>query len=207
MQWGFSVFCGVAVWIAGGLPVAVAAPGPASLVKEQEEIPDWKARWELARTLGYVQRLDEAVTEYRKLIAERPDLLQAQAELAVILTWQGKGDEAFELIRKVPEESLDEKGRLALADLHLARANYDKAEPLLRAHLAQQPDDPVTRYKLAEMLSWGKRYEEALKEYRLILAARPDDVQVRRKYAQLLGWTGRHAEAVEELRRTLDVKP
>lgn len=67
----------------------------------------------------------------------------------------------------------------------------------------REPDDQLTRLKLAEVLSWTKRYDESLALYRTILAALPADLQVRRRYGLVLLWAGRPEESAAELRRTL----
>ncbi|MBN1103400.1 MAG: tetratricopeptide repeat protein [Deltaproteobacteria bacterium] len=168
-----------------------------------EEIPDWKARWELARLLSYVKRYEESLAEYGKLIRERPDLLEAKVEMAGVYTWKGEPDKAFEILNPIPLERIPEDKRIVLADLYTARKEYGKAEPIYRRHLERNPEDLKARLRLAEILSWTRRYQDSLSQYEMILKARPDDIQVRRKYAFVLSWSGRHADAIAELRRTL----
>ena len=168
-----------------------------------EEIPDWVARWELARVLGHLKRYDESVTEYRKLIKEKPALAEARAEMAQVLFWQGRSDEALAELERVPAASLDDGTREIMADLYRSQKRYDKAEPLYQSLLVRNPDNQKVRLKLAELLSWVKRYDESLAEYGKIIAKRPHDRQVRRKYAFVLIWAGRHAEAAQELKKTL----
>jgi len=62
-------------------------------VKPGEEIPDWVARWELARVLSYAKRYDESITEYEKVLKEKPDLTEAKLEMAKVLFW--KGDQKY----------------------------------------------------------------------------------------------------------------
>jgi tetratricopeptide (TPR) repeat protein len=169
-----------------------------------EEIPDWTARWELARVLSYVGKYDEAVTEYRKLLAEKPDLAEARIELANVFYWKGKKQEALEMLEGVSTKDLDVNSRVLLADIHVAQGKYREAEPLYRQYLDKHPEDLVVRLKLAEMLSWEKKYGPSLSEYEKILDAKPDDTQIRRRYAFVLIWAGRHQEAAAELRKTLD---
>jgi len=168
-----------------------------------EEIPDWKARWELARLLSYVKRYEESLAEYGKVLKERPDLLEAKLEMATVYAWKGQPDKAFEILGPIPLERIPEDKKVLVADLYTARKEYGKAEPIYRRHLESHPEDLKTRLKLAEILSWTRRYRESLSEYGTILKARPDDIQVRRKYAFVLSWSGRHADAIAELRRTL----
>lgn len=190
---------------------AVAAPRdmtpalrpPAAGGVEIEEIPDWLARWELARVLSYVKRYDEALVEYRKLIREKPALTDARLEMARLLFWQGKTDEALGEAEKVPPANLNDDARELMADLYRSQKRYDRAEPLYRFCLDRNPERDRIRLKLAEMLSWMKRYDESLAEYEKLLAKKPQDIQVRRKYAVVLIWAGRNEDAVRELKQTL----
>lgn len=183
--------------------VAQAAPA-AGAADAGGAIPEWKARWELARALSYAKRLDEAAAEYRKLLETKPDLAQARIELANILQWSGKPEEAFKELSAVPDRNLDEKSLLLKADLLVTLKQYEAAAEIYRQRLSRQKDDYETRVKLAEMLSWATNYDASIAEFQAALQARPDDIQTRRKYANVLIWAGRHDEAAAELRKTLD---
>lgn len=174
-----------------------------TITQEKGEIPDWLARWELAKVLSYSKRYDESVAEYRKLLKEKPNFYEAMAEMARVLFYQGKHAESLVIIEQIPVNSIDDNTRIIMADIYIARKEYAKAEPLYRAYLNRHPEDVKTRLKLADMLSWVKRYNESLTEYKIILNALPNDIQVRRKYAFVLIWSGRHNEAAEELKKTL----
>jgi len=184
----------------GVAPIQPVQPAPESL---QEEIPDWKARWELARLLSYVKRYEESLVEYERVLEEKPDLWEAKVELAQVLYWSGRQSEASRTLEAIPAGHMDERARLLMADLYVARKAYDKAEPIFRDHLKAHPEDYRAAVKLADVLSWTRRYEEAILLYKEVLNARPDDIQIRRKYAYVLIWAGRQWEAAAELRKTL----
>ena len=173
-------------------------------VKPGEEIPDWVARWELAKVLSYMKRYDESVTEYEKLLKEKPDLVDAKVELANVLFWKGDDKAAIKTLEQIPPKDITGETKVLMADLFVTQKDYGKAEPLYRAHLDSHPEDQAVRLKLAEMLSWQKKYDASLTEYRKILKARPDDIQVRRRYAFVLIWAGKHSEAASELKKTLN---
>jgi len=183
-------------------PSASQIPKP-DLLAIGEDIQDWQARRELARLLSYVKRYDESLEEYRKLLKEKPDLQEAWIEMASVLSWSGKIDDALVLLRNVPQQGLKKNERLALADIFIAGRDYPAAEALLREELESSPEDDQTRLKLAEFLSWTKRYEDSLREYTTLLKHRPSDIQIRRKYAYILIWSGKREQAVEELRKSL----
>lgn len=183
------------------IPPAVGKPAPP--ITGKEEISDWVARWELARVLGYAGRYDEAVAEYRKLLAAKPDLHEARIELASIIARQGKTEEVRRELERVPLDRIGDKARLLLAEIYAIRKEYPRAEVIYRDHLNRHSDDLEVRLKLAELLSWEKKYDDSLAEYEKILKARPDDIQVRRKYAFVLIWKGDFDKAAAELRKTL----
>ena len=168
-----------------------------------EVIPDWVARWELARCLTILKRYDEAIADYQILLKEKPELHKARLECAQALIWSDKKTEADALLEKIDASqfTLPEQG--ALADLYVILKKYALAAPLYRAVLAATPEDHKTRLKLAEMLSWEKKYAESLTEYTTLLKALPEDQQIRRKYALVLIWNGQHEAAIPELRKTL----
>jgi len=173
-------------------------------VKPGDDIPDWVARWELARVLSYMKRYDESIAEYEKVLKEKPGLIEAKIELAKVLFWKGDQQSAVRILEKVPSKDMTRETKVLMADLFVAQKDYAKAEPLYKSHLESHPDDQAVRLKLAEMLSWQKKYDASLAEYRKILKALPDDTQVRRRYAFVLIWAGKHSEAASELKKTLN---
>jgi thioredoxin-like negative regulator of GroEL len=200
-----------AAFLADGYLAVATAGDPAPVVRApnaaagsgSEEIPDWIARWELARVLSYVKRYEESAEEYRKLLKEKSDLTEARAEMAQVLFWQGKTEEALAELERIPPAKIKDGTRELMADLYRSHKRYEKSESLYRSILEHTPDNHKVRLKLAEILSWVKRYDDSLAEYRKILAKQPQDIQVRRKYAFVLIWAGRHAEAALELKQTL----
>jgi len=173
-------------------------------VKLGDEIPDWVALWELARVLSHVKRYDESITEYGKLLKEKPGLTEAKVEMAKVLFWKGDQKTAVRILEQIPPKDMEGDTKVLMADLFVTQKDYGKAAPLYRGHLDSHPEDQAVRLKLAEMLSWQKKYDASLSEYRTILKARPDDIQVRRRYAFVLIWAGKHSEAASELKKTLN---
>ena len=190
-----------------GPPAALAGPSadPASagLGKPGEDIPDWLARWELARLLSYTKRYRRSVEEYRKVLKEKPDLVKARAELAQVLFWDGRKKEALAELETLPPAEQAPETLLLRADLLSQDKQYARAEKLYRRYLSQKPDDAKARFKLAQTLSWNKRYKDSLEQYSMILKALPHDRQVRRHYALVLGWDGQLDKAIEEMDRSL----
>ncbi len=168
-----------------------------------EEIPDWQARLELARLLSYTKRYSESIAQYEKLISEKPDLITARIELARVHFWMGETGEAEKILASVSWDDLSPEARIDMADIYIARKEYDTAAKIYTDHLRAQPDDHPVRFKLAQVLSWQEKYDESMTQYELILRHDQEDIQVRRKYAQVLIWAGQFDKAITQLEQTL----
>ena len=180
-----------------------ADPAGAGLAKPGEEIPDWKARWELAKLLSYTKRYRRSIEEYRKVLQAQPKLAAARAELAQVLFWGGHKKEALAELGKLPSSDQAPETLLLRADLLSLDKQYSAAAKLYRQYLAKQPADAKARFRLAQVLSWDKHYKESLEQYGLVLKALPGDRQVRRHYALVLSWDGQFNKAIAEMERSL----
>lgn len=171
-----------------------------------KEVTDWDARLEYARLLSNMHRYDEALSQLQKLLAIRPESTVVKIEIAQILYYQEKQQEALQFLEEIPQKEMNEETRLLMADIYLALKEYSKAESIYRGRLINIPDDALTKFKLAELLSWQKRYEESIQLYQELLDKRPSDIQIRRKYALVLMWMGEDDEAAKELEKTLPLE-
>jgi thioredoxin-like negative regulator of GroEL len=179
-------------------PSAIAAPSPS------EDISDTATRLELAKVLTYDKRYAEAIEVYRQVLAAEPENLAAKIGLSEVLYWTGKSEAASATLKGVPEDKLDDKGKLMLADLFVAKKDYESAIRIFSAYVERKPDDWVVRLKLADVQSWTKRYPDAIASYEAILKEHPHDRQVRRKYGMVLSWAGQNEKAAEQLRQSLN---
>jgi len=200
----FIAFCLTAsgVWAQNSGAQSAMAKAP-EVVQSSGDIPDWQARLELARLLSYVKRYGESLEEYGKVVAQKPELIEAKAEMARVLMWSGKAEEAKAILDGLAPDQLSGADRLLLADLFAMRKEYGKAETIYRELLKVSPDDQAIQLRLAEVLSWTKRYTESLQLYEKLVLASPGDVQIRRRYAQTLSWAGKTQDAIREFRRSL----
>lgn len=169
-----------------------------------EAIPDWLARWELARVLSYQKQYDESIQEYRQLLQDKPDLLEAKMEMAKVLYYNDNRKEALQILDSIPPEKWDDATKIFMADIYTGDKHYKEAENLYREYLDQHPEDLKVRVKLADVLSWQKLYKQSIQEYEAVLKIRPDDKQVRRKYAFVLIWMKEIEKGSNELKKTLE---
>ena len=178
-----------------------ATPAPTPI---EGDISDTATRIELAKVLSYDKKYDEAAETYRQVLAADPENIEAKIGLAEVLYYSGKSDEASAALKGIPLDKLDDKGKLMVADLLVAKKDYPSAIHIFTAYLDQKPDDYAVRLKLADVQSWTKDYPEAIANYELILKARPKDRQVRRKYGMVLSWSGQNEKAAQQLRESLN---
>ncbi|MEY2606760.1 MAG: hypothetical protein QOH31_4587 [Verrucomicrobiota bacterium] len=183
---------------------AVASPSSTAARSPEADISDTAARLELAKVLTYDKKYAEAMEVYRQMLATEPGNLDAKIGLSEVLYWTGNSEAAAAMLNGVPEDKLDDKGKLMLADLFVAKKDYEPAIQIFSTYLDRKPDDWVVRLKLADVQSWTKRYPEAIASYEAILNARPHDRQVRRKYGMVLSWAGQNEKAAEQLRQSLN---
>jgi len=168
-----------------------------------EKIPDWKARWELAKLLSYVEKYQESIEEYQKLLTTKPNLYQAKLELAKVLYWAKKTEEAKKIFEALPKDKLKGKAKIDLADLYVSQNEFSKASRLYSQYLKEHSDDDKVRFKLAEVLSWLKEYNQSAHHFRILLEHQPENVQIRRNYAQVLIWSKKYDQAITQLRQSL----
>lgn len=153
-------------------------------------------------------KVEQAILIYRRILAEGPSL-SAQVGLAEAELEAGREEAAAgELERVLRLDSKHPAALLPLARLYLARSSgWERAEPLLRTHLAVRPDDAEAQHALARVLAWQGRSKEALTLYtRDTVKTRLEDGD-QRDYAFALAGAGRTAEAEPLLRKLRESRP
>ncbi|WP_242393703.1 tetratricopeptide repeat protein [Anaeromyxobacter oryzisoli] len=172
---------------------------------------DPERRRDLARLLARDRAtLDDALVQYRKLLAARPGDRPLRDEYLKLLLWDRRHrDEAIaELQRRAAEDPRDE-----LVERELARLVGDdprraaEAADRYGALLARHPGDASLRLARARALARAGRRAEAREEYARALAARPS-IDARLEYADLLaGEPGSRAAARAEYEAILRESP
>lgn len=172
-----------------------------------ENIPDYVARWELARVLSYLERYDQALAEYRLLLDNNPKLTAARVEMINVMAWtedEKHREEALKMVKQIDPDNLQGNKKIELANALASLKLYNQAITIYQERLREKTDDLEVRLRLATTLSWDKQYNKSIKQYEIILQERPGDIQIRRKYAFVLIWANQHEEAAAQLQKTLD---
>lgn len=148
----------------------------------------------------------EAETELRDVLSRRPNVANANRELAHALMAQGRFDEAIASYKRVVElrpESLDAHRDLSMAHRMLGRED-EALEALMEsfAHDAQAKD--LTRAVEFQRAGEFGKAEQACRE---ILNQNPDDINASRLLGMLATDLGNHELAVQMLRNTIRLEP
>jgi tetratricopeptide (TPR) repeat protein len=190
-------------WAAEPIP-AFAEPQLTQSVNIGDPVPQWLARWELARALTYAGKYDEALIQYKKLQIERPQINESlQREMATVLFWSGDKEAALKMLQQLGSAA-DESGQMLMADLLVADKKYDEAIGTYQNLLTSAPNNDEVRLRLAEVLSWQKKYEPSLALYKQVVERHPDDQNIRKKYGMVLMWAGNQKEAIVQLQKSLE---
>lgn len=156
------------------------------------------AHYNLGMALADGGRTGEAVAEYERATAAKPDFAEARYSRALLLARQGRLQEAIAEYRAVAQlvedasdphfrlaEALALQGDFAGANRHAAKAN------ILFARALTQKGEP----------------ERAIRHYREAMRIAPDSADAHYDCGELLLRLGRYAEAAAEFRNVLELNP
>ncbi len=126
--------------------------------------------------------------------------------LATMAVWLLVLPLALLLAAAGPAESAGERDG-GIASAAIRAQDWPAALRLLRGTLAERPDDPALRFRLAQVLRWSGDPQAALAEYDALLARYPDNVDYVYGRALALEQLGRDAEALAAARRAAGLAP
>lgn len=153
-------------------------------------------------------RVEEAEEQYRLLLGEFPNNVDALRLLAGILASQTRYEEAEPLLRKATELAPDytlaiiDLGKL-LTDQH----RYLEAVEILRHAVEMEPERPKTHYLLAAALAPIGQTDASLKSYQRTLELRSDHAGALLGVGHTLKTLGLQAEAIDAYRECIKRRP
>lgn len=152
-------------------------------------------------------RFDEAVEGLRRILTDAPGDLLTWADLATVLHWAGRDEEALEAGARVPVDSLP---TYTLETLGRASRNAGRPADALRfyrAALDRDPERVESAIGLSLALVEAGRPAEALPGIRALLAEHADSVDVVLAAAHVHRALDETLESAALLRRVLDLDP
>jgi tetratricopeptide (TPR) repeat protein len=185
------------------------AGAEACLVRVQEPTADnhfasvdaglrtYKAWHNLGVVYKHQGRLAEAAGLWERVLAERPDFLQAWLGLSELYSQQGAWDDLEKLAKRLEQEHPQGKEEAALMRARglLAREDYQAARSFLEALMDKDPEALMPRILYSH--AWLKEGKDLLSaEYalRTILARDPGNREARHNLTLLLQSQGRKME-------------
>ena len=132
----------------------------------------------------------------------------ALRNLAMVLRWAGKSEEADRLAQRAtelaPDDAMAHVQRAANAEL---AGRIEEAIGEYRRSIELDPDTLEAHFGLADILTSQGKYEEAVSEYNQALRVNPAQPAVLCNLGIALEALGRTGEAVAALQRAIQIKP
>ncbi len=120
------------------------------------------------------KQLADAETWLKKYAGEHPEHLGAQAQLAKVLSAEGKTTEAIAMLEMLNKSSADPAVTRELALLYYDAKQYEAAVRLLQPLSQQAPADTELHWRFGEALFHQKKYPDAEQELMKALQQKPD---------------------------------
>jgi tetratricopeptide (TPR) repeat protein len=159
----------------------------------------------LAQLYARQKRLDEARTEYGKLVARRPDAYGARTMIGILHEAENRTDEAM----KVYEEVVEASARVPVAANNLAwhyaerGVNLDKALELAQNAKRQMPDSAEVDDTLGWVYVKKNMPELAVSSLESAVKRAPDNAAMQYRLGVAYSMAGRQADAIRALERAV----
>ncbi|MGH9318950.1 MAG: sulfatase-like hydrolase/transferase, partial [Vicinamibacteria bacterium] len=189
-------------YIAGAPPRREGAelPDPKDRVEVYERLQDLLGREDLTA--------EEAIAEYRDILALEPENALARNRLANTLAEERRYEEAvgeFRALMRVSE--VDSQGVENLGVALLLLDEVEEALAVTEAAVQETPWDPDLQVLRGEALERAGRPREALGAYERALEIQPEDAENYWRRGAVLLKVGEDARAEEDFRKAIDADP
>jgi tetratricopeptide (TPR) repeat protein len=167
-----------------------------------------RQRFERAEAYRQKGLVDEAIAEYRAILALRPKAVDARNNLGFLYARKGEFDRAIAEY----EEALRVKPDFAEAHYNLgvacaARGLSERAVVAYQRAIQAQPGHAEAHNNLGALHAAQGRPQEALAEYEQAVRLRPDFAEARNNLGLLYAAQGRPQEALAEYERAVRLRP
>jgi tetratricopeptide (TPR) repeat protein len=164
------------------------------------------AMFRLATLRSWDNRLDEAITLYRRYVAVEPNYSGGRNALARVIAWTGDYAAAVAIYDSVlTSEPTNREAELGRAQT-LAWANrFDESLAAYRKWTTAHPTDREASMDYARALAWNGQLAEA--ESRYTDLSRTGNANATKGLARVIGWRGDLQRSEETWRRVLVTDP
>jgi superkiller protein 3 len=171
----------------------------------------WEIRYNLALALIRTRDFSRAVTELRRVIAEKPDSSKAHNALGLALESLGQADAASEEFTAAVH--IDPHFASALYNLgHLlySQRRYDGSIYYFRQALSASPPAPLDRQikiELAGIYAEKQDYSDSIRLFQTLVAAQPHSAPLHFDLANVYAHNKQFPEAASEYQKVLEIDP
>lgn len=196
----------------GGLAGALALLALAALVTNWPLLPpaDLRVltRFNFARTLQSAGRVDEAMTEYRRVLELDPNHAGSHTNLGVLAAERGERSLALRHFQSAAASAPGAaRGHVNLGVELMAQQRPEEAIASFRRAVALDPLDAGARFNLGTALAAAGRSEEAIAHLEEVVRLEPGNALARNNLGILLATSGRAAEAIPHFAAALRLAP
>jgi tetratricopeptide (TPR) repeat protein len=154
-------------------------------------------RLQLAETLLFAQRYQEAAAEYRKVLRDDPQNLQARLGLTRAYFWSGRTEQAIETLQPAVRATSDAQVLALWNDLLAASGSPALALERIEQSLQTRPNDPALLQAKARILITIGGYNPAIEILRPLHEAEPGNTEIGLDLALAYFSGDRYLEAIE----------
>jgi len=166
------------------------------IVVESKEVPQWKSVWDAARESALQGDFDKAVRSYRALLVLKENLQEARWELAKLMMYLKRWNEAAELLEFLLGAEPENIFYItSLGKVKLEMAHYERAMDLFKNAYKVNPSDQIVLAGLVEALSKLGKQDEALPYLEQLSRQEPTNRGVRHYLAFLYYDAGDYEKA------------
>jgi tetratricopeptide (TPR) repeat protein len=166
------------------------------------------AQQNLAQSLIKLGRRDEALREYRRVLAIKPRFGLAWLGLGQLLEQTGRKTEAEDCYRQALANRVHQASDLTtLARFCYRRGWFEAAATNFDGAIKLSPSDATLHVEAGQNLAALGRHAEAMQHYAEAIQLSPDLMQAHFLYGTELGRSGKPAEAAEQFREALRMVP
>jgi Tfp pilus assembly protein PilF/ketosteroid isomerase-like protein len=189
-----------------GLPAAAEESYKAAIGSRPDEV---QLKLDLATLYAeFLKKPGQAVSLLRDVVRQRPDMIDAQYQLGVALSMDGRVDEAGRVLDDaLRREPGNARVLHARALVLLKQGQPDRALELLDKALAQRKDFAPAMMARGDALQALGRSEQALEAYRRAVPMAPSSALPHALVAQTLQRLKRNGEAEKAYREALRLEP
>jgi tetratricopeptide (TPR) repeat protein len=164
------------------------------------------AVFRLATLRSWDNRLDEAITLFRRYVALEPQYTEGRLSLARVTAWKGNYLSAVAIYDSViTREPGNRDATLGRAQTLAWAGQFDESLATYRRWTTAHPTDRGASIDYARALSWNGQLEEAETMYTQL--AKTGDANAKKGLARVIAWRGELQRSERTWREVLDIRP